>query len=247
MKLRKLTFLLFVTFALSAEKVMAADSCFEIFESLNLVDEEKRTRVCKSEIPALMKKRFESYPGYVMEWPKYDEMRKIVDSCEMYLVVVGFGRYSTSHADYGVEAPYLRTCGVLVALSMSETAKRTVVSNSRNILEYKYLPPTLLPAFNSDQYQELVAAMEAGRTVNDFIKESGDESHKDIRLTLLAAADINGDGIEDYLVERIYATGTDGSISVGYLSPRPGKQAARWVPLDHTMIKWPNPSFEPTR
>jgi hypothetical protein len=238
--------LIIVYLGLASASAWATEPCFDLLSPLSLAGEQKRAKVCKSEIPALMKKRFISYLGYEMEWPRLEEKRVQIDSCEKYLTIVGFGQYASSRADYGVEEPYLRTCGILAVLSISGPTRQRLYKQPKEVLGYKNLPPTLLPAATSDQYQELVSATDAGKSISDFIV-SGDESHKDIRITLLATADITGDGIEDYIVVKTYGTATDGSITIGYLSPRLHAPVARWVYLDHTMIKWPNPSFEPTQ
>ena len=215
------------------------DRCFRLYEPLNFAERNVRTRLCISEIPQLMRKRLSIHADYQMRWPRHDVRSIPIDTCGKYLREVGFGHYTGSRADLGVELPFLRTCGVLASLAKAKVGKPRFASPTQ-ALQLRVLPPTVaIHTATQNQSDELEGLEASGKTAYDVIKETGDVSHIDIDLTLLAEGDIDGDGCTDYLIERNYRTATDSSVVIGYLRCPSNRDASIWTALDSTNTVWP--------
>jgi hypothetical protein len=221
-----------------------ADRCFRLHEPLNFSDKKVRTRLCASEIPSLMHKRLTIDANYQMRWPRQDAQSTVIDTCERYLREVGFSHYTGSRADLGVELPFLRTCGVLASLAKAKVGKSRFASPTE-ALQLRVLPPTVvIHSATADQADQLERLEASGKTAYDVISETGDVSHIDIDLTLLAEGDIDGDGCTDYLIERNYRTATDSSVVIGYLGCPSNRNASIWTALDRNNTVWPNRTVE---
>ena len=139
----------------------------------------------------------------------------------------------------------MRTCGVLASLWSAQLGK-DYFSTLKQALLPAHLPPTLIdtPA-TTDQAEEIMSFEKEGKTAQDLIEESdviqrsNGLSYHDLSIEVIAIADVDKDGLNDYIVSRSYSTGTDSSYSVGYLSPTQARKASRWIQFDQSNMSLP--------
>ncbi len=220
----------------------ARSPCFAVHGGIDVRGQEKRTNICRSEVRRLLRAPIAS----PLEWPKYKSEGQVTN-CREYLSAIGYGNYWTSRAELPMEVPYIRTCGLLVALGTAKRGRNAFKSISQ-ALSMASLPPTI--AFHvatSDQYEELQKLEAQGVSAGDLVLNRNWQRDSDVSISIIAVADVDGDGTNDYIVARSYScTGqcSYSSFAVGYLSPKPNSRVMRWVQFDHERIRLPNPSLQ---
>ena len=223
-------------------KSKVSEKCFVIRAEIGVRDDEKRTRICKSDIDRLLRAQIEP----PLEWPRLQSERRI-DNCEEYLTTIGYEGYWSSRSDQAAEAPYMRTCALLVALRTAGHGRSLFKSASR-AMSLASLPPTIaFHAATTAGVEELEQFAKQDMSARDLIAQKTFSRNNDISIRLLAVADVDGDGINDYIVERWYRCSgpcADSYQRVGYLSPRPGRRVMQWTPFDRNLIKLPNSAAE---
>ncbi len=143
----------------------AGDVCFKITGGLNIGGESKRNVVCKSELPRLLRMPIER----PLEWPKYEFKKSSINTCSQYLRTIGYGGYTGSRAELAFEVPYLRTCGLLVALQSAQRG-RNLFSSPKHALKMKSLPPTIaFHAATGDQADRLSSYEDEDVSAQDLI------------------------------------------------------------------------------
>lgn len=232
-----------------AISVRAADeherACFQIADGIEVRGEEARTSICANEIDGLMKAPMSES----LEWPKYKNQGSI-NNCSDYLSVVGYGKYWLSRNELGMERPYLRTCGLLVALR-GATLGRRVFPSSSDALSLTALPPTIAyPAVTADAQEELERLANEHISARDLVAERGSPAENGVVIELIAIADIDADGYSDYIVSRSWrcvGDCSDSSYHVGFLSPRRGQKLMTWFRFDEELKNLPNKPPQRTR
>ncbi len=213
--------------------------CFRLYGGLDMDGESKRGAVCKNELDGLMRKPI----NVVLEWPNYKKAEVRIDTCSGYLTSIGYGKYTLSRSDLTREAPYLRTCGLLVALHSAKRG-RSVFRSPQQALNIRFLPPTIAFAVaRQDDGERLVAYESADVSARELISKGEEVWDGNMSIRLIAVADIDGDGINDYVVERSWGCHdncSDSLYQIGYLSPKAGRKVMRWVEFDDSSIMLPN-------
>ena len=86
--------------------------CFSLLAPLDIVGEQGRKRICKSEIASLLKMQI--VPINVGD--KMMVLNKEIKNCEQYLTEIPYGGFSADRRELVIEAPSMQTCGVLASL-----------------------------------------------------------------------------------------------------------------------------------
>lgn len=239
------TFLLLPFLSYAGEKSAGdRDVCFSLMASLDIEGEQNRKRVCKSEIAPLLKMAI----APINAGDKIKLGNKEITNCEQYLTEIPYGGFWQSRSEIVTEAPFMRTCGVLVSLWGAQQGKNYFRS-LKQALYPQHLPPSLIVyAATNDQVDELTALENEGKTAQDVIQSRdviqnrNSLSYGDFSIQVIAVADVDKDGLNDYIVSRAYSTGTNSFYSVGYISPTKNRKASQWVQFDAENM--PNPAFK---
>jgi uncharacterized protein YecT (DUF1311 family) len=217
------------------------DVCFTLFAKLDMVGEQNRKRVCRSEIALLLRKPIA--PINIGDKMIFGD--KEVSNCEQYLTEIPYGGFWQSRRELVIEAPFMRSCGVLVSLWNARQSK-DYYSTVTEALNPKHVPPSfIVHVATGDQADELFALEQAGKTAFEVIEnqkvalKKNKLSYNDTSVEVIAAADVDNDGLNDYIVASSYSTGTDSSYSVGYLSPTKYRKASRWIQFDQSNMSMP--------
>lgn len=225
------------------------DVCFSLLVPLQIVGEQGRKRVCKSEIPKLLSSPITLVNvNDKMMYPPYSEPNQEISNCKQYLSVVGYGQYTVSRRDLVVEAPFMQTCGTLVSLLKAQNGKN-YFKTVKEALDPKHIPPSvIIQAATGDQTDELVNSEEAGNTAFDEITDKNnivlkDDSleYDDSHVQVIAIADVDNDGLNDYIITVSYHYEHSSSFFVGYLSPTKTRNASRWIKFDQSNMVMPKP------
>jgi uncharacterized protein len=225
------------------------DDCFSLLVPLQIVGEQGRKRVCKSEIPKLL--RSPITPVNVndkMMYPPYSEPNQKISNCKQYLSVVGYGQFTGSRRELVIEAPFMQTCGTLVSLLKARHGENYFLS-VKDALDPKHIPPSvIIQAATGDQAEELTKSEEDGNTAFDEIEDKNNIVLKDNSLEyddsyvdVIAIADVDNDGLNDYIITVNYSYEHYSSFYVGYLSPTNRRNASRWVKFDQNNMVMPKP------
>lgn len=217
------------------------DVCFTLFAKLDIVGEQDRKRVCKSEISLLLRKPI----APINIGDKMMSSDKKISNCEQYLTEIPYGGFWQSRSELVIEAPFMRTCGILVSLWNARQSK-DYYSTVTEALDPKHIPPSLVVhAATGDQADELATLEQQGKTAFDVIEnqkvvlKNNELAYDDTSVEVIAVADVDNDGLNDYLVASSYSTGTDSSYFVGYLSPTKNRKASRWIQFDQSNMSMP--------
>jgi hypothetical protein len=223
------------------------DVCFALLVPLQIVGEQSRKRVCKSEIPKLLRSQITSINvNDEMIYPQSSEPNQKINNCEQYLTIVGYGQYTVSRRELVIEEPFMQTCGTLVSLFEAQRGKNYYLS-VRDALDPKHIPPSvIIQAATGDQETELTKSEEKGNTAFDEIKDKNnivlkDNSleYDDSNVEVIAVADVDNDGLNDYIITVSYSYEHYSSFYVGYLSPTKSRRASRWVQFDQSNMTMP--------
>ncbi len=214
-------------------------NCLLLFSPLDLVGEESRKMVCKGEIKSLLElpiKPVNQHDQLVII-NSDGSNHEIITNCSQYLSKVGYGHAVFSRMQQVIEEPFMRTCGALVSLANSQYGSDKFKTIEQAFSQDHVPPEFLINCATTDYCQELSSAEAEGKTALDLISE-GDTSHLDFLMELIVIADVDGDGINDYVVGRTYnsSTGSDSYYTVGYLSPEKSRKASKWVQFDSSNI-----------
>jgi hypothetical protein len=214
----------------AAPKQQAGNACFAIYGGISIDRQESRRTICVREIDHLLGAPIKPR----LEWPKYKN-EGWVSNCRDYLTKVGYGRYWDSFNELPMEAPYMRTCGLLAVLATAKQGQNAFKSHSQ-ALSMAVLPPTIaFSAAISEQYEKLEQFTAADISAEELISKEQWPRETGVSIRIIAVADVNGDGINDYIVERSYSCTdqcSDHAYHVGYLSPKPGRKVMQWVRFD---------------
>lgn len=205
-------------------------TCFAVYGGIDLEQREDRRSICIRELPRLMRAPMKQR----LKWPKYTNGGWI-SNCSDYLSKVGYGRYWSSFSELPMEVPYMRTCGLLAVLADSNESK-TVFKTLNQAMSMSVLPPTIVfPASTADAFDELRRLAAADISAEELITKEQWPRDTGVKIKVLAVADVNGDGVNDYIVERYYSCTdncSDHSYHVGYLSPQLDRKVMQWIRLD---------------
>ena len=207
------------------------DNCFLIFSPLDLAGEESRRKICKDEIKTLMElpiKPINQHDQLIKRNLK-NSNEEIITNCSKYLLEIGYGKAAGSRREQVIEKPFMRTCGVLISLAIAQHGKDKFKKIEQSLSRENVPPEFIIHCATTDDCEELSSAESQGKTALDLISE-GDTSHLDYSIELIAIADVDGDGINDYVVGRAYSSSdsADSSYTVGYLSPEKSRKTSKW-------------------
>ncbi|MBM3211061.1 hypothetical protein FJZ33_02510 [Candidatus Poribacteria bacterium] len=146
-----------------------------------------------------------------------DQGEKIsVFTCQQWYRAISKGYYTDTDSDIALESDFVKTYGILKALSQAEMPKKRFISKPKvGINHPELLPVSLLPVGipSEETEKELNEIAETGVTIQQWVDErkvrilskseySLELEYKDrmAKLSEQMRADFNADGIEDMLV-----------------------------------------------